>query len=93
MIMPGKYSERTGLYLLEPYDPDQIPVVFIHGLMSVPHMWVPTIKAIQSDPEPHIKSRNHKESGEMNPVQNFRPNVNYWDVDNVLSQRFNARLS
>jgi pimeloyl-ACP methyl ester carboxylesterase len=51
MIMPGKYRERTGLYLLEPYDPDQIPVVFIHGLMSVPHMWVPTIKAINSDPE------------------------------------------
>jgi pimeloyl-ACP methyl ester carboxylesterase len=49
--MPGKYRERAGLYLLEPYDPDQIPVVFIHGLMSVPHMWVPTIKAINSDPE------------------------------------------
>jgi pimeloyl-ACP methyl ester carboxylesterase len=51
MIMPGKYRERSGLYLLEPYDPDQIPVVFIHGLMSVPQMWVPTIKAINADPE------------------------------------------
>ena len=51
MTMPGKYRERTGLYLLEPYDPEQIPVVFIHGLMSVPHMWVPTIKVINSDPE------------------------------------------
>ncbi|MFY9986436.1 MAG: hypothetical protein WAK31_16860 [Chthoniobacterales bacterium] len=49
--MPGKYRERTGLYLLEPYDPDQIPVVFIHVLMSLPQMWVPTIKAINSDPE------------------------------------------
>ena len=51
MIMPGKYHERTGLYLLEPYDPDQIPVVFIHGLMSAPQMWAPTIKAINADPE------------------------------------------
>jgi pimeloyl-ACP methyl ester carboxylesterase len=51
MIMPGKYHERTGLYLLEPYDPDRIPVVLIHGLLSIPQMWVPTVKAIRSDPE------------------------------------------
>ena len=51
MIMPGKYHERTGLYLLEPYDPDRIPVVLVHGLMSIPQMWVPTVKAIRSDPE------------------------------------------
>jgi pimeloyl-ACP methyl ester carboxylesterase len=51
MIRPGNYKERAGLYILEPYDPDQIPVVFIHGLLSIPQMWRPTIEAIQSDPE------------------------------------------
>jgi pimeloyl-ACP methyl ester carboxylesterase len=51
MIRPGSYTERAGLYMLEPYDPDQIPVVFIHGLLSIPQMWRPTIDAIQSDPE------------------------------------------
>ncbi len=51
MIRPGNYQDRTGLYLLEPYDPDQIPVVFIHGLLSIPQMWRPTINAIDSDPE------------------------------------------
>ena len=51
MIRPGNYQERTGLYILEPYDPDQIPVVFIHGLLSIPQMWRPTINAIDSDPE------------------------------------------
>lgn len=55
MIMPGKYHERTGLYLLEPYDPDRIPVVFIHGLLSIPQMWAPTVKAIRSDPQ--LRSR------------------------------------
>jgi hypothetical protein len=50
MIRPGSYKERAGLYILEPYDPDQIPVVFIHGLLSIPQMWRPTIDAIQSDP-------------------------------------------
>jgi pimeloyl-ACP methyl ester carboxylesterase len=51
MLRPASHRERAGLYLLEPYDPNQIPVVFVHGLMSVPQMWVPTIDAIDSDPE------------------------------------------
>ena len=51
MLRPAGYRERAGLYLLEPYDPNQMPVVFVHGLMSVPQMWVPTISAIEADPE------------------------------------------
>ena len=51
MLRPAGYREQAGLYLLEPYDPNQIPVVFVHGLMSAPQMWVPTIHAIDSDPE------------------------------------------
>ncbi|NMG66678.1 alpha/beta hydrolase [Azoarcus indigens] len=27
---------RSGLYLLEPYDPDKIPVVFVHGINGSP---------------------------------------------------------
>jgi hypothetical protein len=50
MMRPASYEERAGLYMLEPYDPDQIPVVFIHGLMSIPQMWRPTIDAIEADP-------------------------------------------
>jgi hypothetical protein len=53
MIRPEKYEERAGLYMLEPYDPDRIPVILIHGLVSIPQMWVPTISAIESDPELH----------------------------------------
>ena len=51
LMHPGKYKDRAGLYMLEPYDPDKIPLVFIHGLLSIPQMWLPTIYAIQSDPE------------------------------------------
>jgi hypothetical protein len=53
MIRPEKYEQRAGLYLLEPYDPDRIPVILIHGLLSIPQMWVPTISAIESDPVLH----------------------------------------
>ena len=51
MFRPANYENRAGLYMLEPYDPDRIPVVLIHGLMSVPQMWAPTASAIESDPE------------------------------------------
>jgi hypothetical protein len=53
MLRPANYEERAGLYMLEPYDPDRIPVILIHGLLSIPQMWVPTISAIESDPEVH----------------------------------------
>ena len=43
--------EKTGLYFLEPYDPNRIPVVFVHGLMSTPYTWVKTINGLQQDPE------------------------------------------
>jgi pimeloyl-ACP methyl ester carboxylesterase len=51
MLRPASHRQRAGLYLLEPYDPKQIPVVFVHGLMSAPQMWVPTINAIDADPD------------------------------------------
>jgi pimeloyl-ACP methyl ester carboxylesterase len=43
--------EKTGLYFLEPYDPNRIPVVFVHGLASTPFTWVKTINGLQQDPE------------------------------------------
>ena len=51
MMRPQNYEQRAGLYMLEPYDPDRIPVIY--GLMSVPQQWVPTIAAIESDPVLH----------------------------------------
>ena len=51
MIRPENYENRAGLYMLEPYDSDRIPVILIHGLTSIPQMWVPTVSAIESDPE------------------------------------------
>jgi hypothetical protein len=51
MLRPANYEQRAGIYMLEPYDPDRIPVILIHGLTSIPQMWLPTISAIESDPE------------------------------------------
>jgi pimeloyl-ACP methyl ester carboxylesterase len=45
------YPAGIGLYFLQPYDPDRIPLVFVHGLFSTPFTWVKTINGIQADPE------------------------------------------
>ncbi|HEY3660063.1 MAG TPA: alpha/beta fold hydrolase [Candidatus Udaeobacter sp.] len=50
-LRAAHYEKKTGLYFLQPYDPDRIPVVFVHGLISTPFDWVKTINGLQADPE------------------------------------------
>jgi pimeloyl-ACP methyl ester carboxylesterase len=45
------YPAQIGLYFLQPYDPDRIPLIFVHGLFSTPWTWVHTINGLQADPE------------------------------------------
>ena len=47
----SNYPAPTGLYFLQPYDPERIPLVFVHGLFSTPFDWVKTINGLQADPE------------------------------------------
>ena len=41
----------AGLYMLRPYEPGKIPVVFVHGLVSSPRAWVQVINELQNTPE------------------------------------------
>ena len=50
-LRSAHYENKTGLYFLQPYDPERIPVVFVHGLISTPFDWVKTINGLQADPE------------------------------------------
>lgn len=40
LINPEKYLERVGLKFIQPYDPEKIPVVFVHGLYSSPGTYI-----------------------------------------------------
>lgn len=51
LLSPAKTLEASGLYCLDPYDPKKIPVVFVHGLLSDPHIWFHIINGIYADPE------------------------------------------
>jgi pimeloyl-ACP methyl ester carboxylesterase len=50
LIQVEKYMSHSGLYMLEPYDPNRIPVILIHGLMSTPEIWVNDINELEADP-------------------------------------------
>jgi len=46
----NSYMGTTGLYALQPYDPQRIPVVFVHGLISTARMWRNVINELEFDP-------------------------------------------
>jgi len=50
MVKSDDQEDHSGLFLIEPYQPGKIPVVFIHGLMSSPDTWVQMINALKNDP-------------------------------------------
>ncbi len=50
-LQPGTTDENAGLFMLEPYQPGKIPVVFIHGLLSDPTTWANLANEIQSQPD------------------------------------------
>lgn len=51
MIRGENMRNTSGLLLFEPYDPDRIPVIFVHGLLSSSHIWRRTALALLQDPE------------------------------------------
>ena len=51
VLFPSEYNGRTGIFLLDPYEPGKIPVVFVHGLMSSPEAWDNAMNDLRGDPE------------------------------------------
>ena len=48
---PDRAQEVAGLYMVQPYDPDRIPVLMVHGIWSSPMTWMEMFNELQSDPE------------------------------------------
>jgi hypothetical protein len=49
LVHPGVIDSK--LILMEPYDPDRIPVLLVHGLNSHPRMWRDVINDLRADPK------------------------------------------
>jgi len=50
LLRPGEYEDYMGMYSLRPFDPDRIPLVLVHGLMSSAEAWFPFINLLLADP-------------------------------------------
>lgn len=50
VILPDRFTEETGIYFLQPYDPKKIPLVFVHGLVSSPDAFKNMINDLAPEP-------------------------------------------
>ena len=50
-IHPGATTENSGLFLMEPYQPGKIPLLFVHGLLSDPFTWANAANELRAHPE------------------------------------------
>ncbi len=51
MFRPQKFAETARLARFQPYDPNKIPILVVHGLMSSQATWAPLINVLRGDPE------------------------------------------
>ena len=49
LLKPDSVRELQGLYMLEPYDPNKMPVLMVHGLWSSPVTWMEMFNDLRSD--------------------------------------------
>ncbi|MBV8276898.1 MAG: alpha/beta hydrolase [Verrucomicrobia bacterium] len=50
-IRPDDPRFATGVYLIHPYDPNKIPILFVHGLLGSPISWQNLTNDLCSDPK------------------------------------------
>jgi pimeloyl-ACP methyl ester carboxylesterase len=49
LIHTGDFAKRSGLIMFQPYRPDRITVLFVHGLASGPETWLPLFNRLLAD--------------------------------------------
>jgi pimeloyl-ACP methyl ester carboxylesterase len=50
-LRPDNPRFATGIYMIHPYDPNKVPILFIHGLISSPISWQNLANDLCSDPK------------------------------------------
>jgi pimeloyl-ACP methyl ester carboxylesterase len=50
-LQPGSSTSNEGLFMVTPFQPGKIPVVFVHGLLSDPYTWANIANELYARPE------------------------------------------
>ncbi len=48
LLNPNKTQGDRGIYMVEPFDPNRIPVLMVHGVWSSPVTWMPMFNDLRS---------------------------------------------
>jgi pimeloyl-ACP methyl ester carboxylesterase len=51
MIRGEHMRTAAGLLMASPYDPQRVPVIFVHGLLSSPYIWRNVVNSLAADPK------------------------------------------
>ena len=57
----------AGVYFLEPYDPDKIPVLFVHGALGHPGDWDAIVAALDRNSSNHGSSTIRRRRASTRP--------------------------
>jgi pimeloyl-ACP methyl ester carboxylesterase len=57
MLVPEKFAEKARLTRLQPYNPQKIPVLFVHGLQDTMATWASMVNTLRADP---VLRRNYQ---------------------------------
>ncbi|MBK1828776.1 alpha/beta fold hydrolase [Haloferula rosea] len=49
LFNPSKFDNTSRVTAVQPYDPDRIPVIFVHGLQDSPSTWAPMYFGLMAD--------------------------------------------
>jgi triacylglycerol esterase/lipase EstA (alpha/beta hydrolase family) len=50
MIQPYSMLRKPRIYLLDPYDPNKMPLLMVHGLQSTPVEFAALVNSLRADP-------------------------------------------
>ncbi len=51
LLQPGATGNEARLFMIEPYQPGKVPLVFVHGLLSSPKIWANLANEIRACPD------------------------------------------
>ncbi len=51
LLFTDRNIGNAGLFQFQTYDPNKIPVIFVHGLMSRPEAWTQALNGLLADPK------------------------------------------
>jgi len=49
LLNPSKFDNTSRITAVQPYDPERIPVIFVHGLQDSPSTWAPMYFGLMAD--------------------------------------------